>query len=114
MTAINNTAPHSKGVTVDTAKASAQDYSKPISTDAAHQRAAVEKRLKRKGSATALFFRESMGIMSIAARIYELMHGPKALNTQLTRMRDSDASGIAHKQGPYSLHPGKWKEAEDA
>ncbi len=81
---------------------------KPSSNDAEHQRVAVEAQL-RKGPTTTLYFREVLGIMSIAARVFELRHGEKALNIQLNWQYASDASGTLHKQGLYTLQPGKWE-----
>ena len=79
------------------------DFFEPGEATKAHQRAALLAELRVKPVSTT-HARETLGIMSPAARVLELRRS--GLNILTVRRRVVDSSGVAHSQAEYHLCTG--------
>ena len=86
----------------------ANNKDEKVALDKVSQRQRLFKRLQKE-SVTTTQLREEEEILAPAARIYELRHN-NGCNIKLDLVSYPSESGVFHRVGRYTLHPGKWEK----
>ncbi|MCP4996417.1 MAG: hypothetical protein GY934_21980 [Gammaproteobacteria bacterium] len=100
-------APLGRGVTAGTHKAFAEQYSKPASNNAGHQRLAILLFLQTEGPLTPIKARQELGICSFETRVNELRSYGHSIVTNWCITQDS--FGCSYLVAVYELMPRKCK-----